>query len=167
MANCVNINTKEFKALKIETGLSVPVLQSKVSLWQDVNGIEKFPNKEQIFSFTPLSKRLGIYKKKLSELQTNIVKKKIEQYNKKNGSNDFVTFEQQGQADIYTWEITQGGVSVTTKIPKLEQNKPIKRAVAKVDTNLKERLFEGKKFRIQSIKIASFKRKKKWKTQSY
>jgi hypothetical protein len=123
MANCVNINTKEFKALRVETGLSIPVLQSKVSLWQDVNGIEKFPTKEQIFSFTPLSRRLGIYKKKLSKLQTNLVKKRIATYNKKNNSNVFVSFEQQGQADEYTWEITQGGVSVTTKIPKLKQEK--------------------------------------------
>jgi hypothetical protein len=144
MANCVNVNTKEFKALRIETGLSVPVLQSKVSLWQDVNGIERFPNKEQIFSFTPMSKRLGIYKKKLSKFQTNLVKKRIATYNKKNNSNVFVTFEQQGQADIYTWDITSGGVSVTTKIPKVEKEKNIRRGVARTDTTLKERLFEGK-----------------------
>lgn len=144
MANCVNINTKEFKALRVETGLSVPVLQSKVSLWQDVNGLESFPSKEQIFSFTPMSKRLGIYKKKLSKFQTNLVKKRIAAYNKKNNSNVFVTFEQQGQADEYTWDITSGGVSVTTKVPKVEEKKSIKRAAAKTDTTLKERLFEGK-----------------------
>ena len=144
MANCVNINTKEFKALRVETGLSVPVLQSKVSLWQDVNGLESFPSKEQIFSFTPMSKRLGIYKKKLSKFQTNLVKKRIAAYNKKNNSNVFVTFEQQGQADEYTWDITSGGVSVTTKVPKVEEKKSIKRAEVKTDTTLKERLFEGK-----------------------
>jgi hypothetical protein len=144
MANCVNINTKEFKALRVETGLSVPVLQSKVSLWQDVNSLESFPSKEQIFSFTPMSKRLGIYKKKLSKFQTNLVKKRIAAYNKKNNSNVFVTFEQQGQADEYTWDITSGGVSVTTKVPKVEEKKSIKRGVARTDTTLKERLFEGK-----------------------
>ena len=91
-----------------------------------------------------MSKRLGIYKKKLSKFQTNLVKKRIAAYNKKNNSNVFVTFEQQGQADEYTWDITSGGVSVTTKVPKVEEKKSIKRAAAKTDTTLKERLFEGK-----------------------
>jgi len=121
MANCVNINTKEFKSLRVQTGLSIPVLQAKVSLWQDVNGLEKFPTKEDVFSFTPLSKRLGIYKKKLSKFQTNLVKKRIETYNKKNDSKVFVTFEQQGQADEYTWEITRGGVPVTSEKPRKEE----------------------------------------------
>jgi len=144
MANCVNTNTKEFKDLQKETGLSKIVLQSKVSLWQDVNGIEKFPNKEQIFSFTPMSKRLGIYKKTLSGLQTNMVKKRIAAYNKKNNSNIFVTFEQQGQADEYVWNITNEGIPVTTKVPVLEKEVIIKRGAPAIDTNLQERLFEGK-----------------------
>jgi hypothetical protein len=144
MANCVNTNTKEFKDLRRETGLSTPVLQSKVSLWQDVNGLDKFPNKEQIFSFTPMSKRLGINKKKLSGLQTSLVKKKIESYNKKNNSNVFVVFEQQGQADIYTWNITNEGIPVTTKVPVFEKETLVKRGAPRIDENLQERLFEGK-----------------------
>jgi len=141
MANCVNINTKEFKELQKETGLSKIVLQSKVSVWQDVNGLEKFPNKEQIFSFTPMSKRLGIYKKKLSFLQTNIVKKKIGQYNKNNSTNISVIFEQQGEGDVYTWDIVNEGIPVTKQIPGKVQT--AKRGAVSVDSNLQERLFES------------------------
>ena len=145
MANCVSINTTEFKELQKETGLNTKILQSKVSIWQDVNGLEKFPSKEQIFSFTPVSKRLGINKKQLNESQTIEVKKKVRAYNKKNGTNVFVSFSQQGQSDLYTWNIINEGIPVTTKVPKLEKQKDIKRATSVVDTNLQERLFKGER----------------------
>ncbi len=141
MANCVNINTKEFKALRKETGLSTKVLQSKVSLWQDVNGLEKYPTKEQIFSFTPMSKRLGIHKKAVTLLQSNLIKQRVEAYNKKNGTNLFVRFENIGQ-DTFTWAIINEGevVKRTTPEPAVKEKK---RATAKVDETLKERLFNG------------------------
>lgn len=141
MANCVNTNTEEFKGLQRETGLSKAVLQSKVSLWQDVNGIEKFPNKEQIFSFTPMSKRLGLVKKRITDIQTSVVKKRIKAYNQKNGTNIYVNFKQEGQGNSYTWDILNEGVPVTTKVPKLE--KTIKRGRPRVDETIQERLFKG------------------------
>lgn len=144
MANCVNINTKEFKALQKETGLSTKVLQSKVSLWQDVNGLEKYPTKEQIFSFTPVSKRLGIYNKTLTLLQSNMIKKRVERYNKQNGTSLYVMFENVGQ-DTFNWTILNNNDNVTRVKPEKEVQKVTekKRGAAKVDDTLKERLFNG------------------------
>mgnify|MGYP000914572911 CR=1 FL=1 len=44
MANCVNTNTKEFKELSAEAKLNPIVLAAKVSLWQEVNGLDNFPS---------------------------------------------------------------------------------------------------------------------------
>lgn len=144
MANCVSTSTKEFKELRKETGLSIPVLQSKVSLWQDVNGLEKFPSKEQIFSFTPLANRLGLEKKRLSELQTNMVKRRIKSYNQKNGTSIYVNFKQEGKGNSYTWDILNEGIPVTTKVPKIPTpEKTIKRGRPRVDETMQERLFKG------------------------
>ena len=142
MANCVNINTKEFKTLKQETGLSTRVLQSKVSLWQDTNGLEKYPTKEQIFSFTPVSKRLGINNKTVTLLQSNMIKKRVEQYNKKNGTSLYVMFENVGQ-DTFNWTVLNNNDNVTKVKPEKEEVKEKKRATAKADETLKERLFNG------------------------
>lgn len=140
MANCVNINTKEFKALKKETGLSTKVLQSKVSLWQDINGLENFPTKEQVFSFTPVSKRLGIYKNTVTLLQSNMIKKRVEQYNKQNGTSLYVMFENVGQ-DTFNWTVLNNNDNVTRVKPEKQEVKEKKRAVARIDETLKERLF--------------------------
>jgi hypothetical protein len=43
MANCVNTNTKEFKKLSAEAKLNPIILAAKVSLWQEVNGLDNFP----------------------------------------------------------------------------------------------------------------------------
>lgn len=142
MANCVNINTKEFKTLKQETGLSTRVLQSKVSLWQDTNGLENYPSKEQIFSFTPLSKRLGIYNKTVTLLQSNMIKKRVEQYNKQNGTSLYVMFENVGQ-DTFNWTVLNNNDNVTRVKPEVKEVKEKKRATATVDNTLKERLFNG------------------------
>ena len=105
MANCVNIHSQSFKELKRQTNLSEKVLQAKVGLWQEKNGIENYPTKEDIFSNMPIEKRLGIYKKELSYQQTIGVKKNVEIYNKNNNTSYFVAFTKVGQADIYTWKI--------------------------------------------------------------
>lgn len=51
MNNCVNINSQEFKSLKEQfPNTDVKILAAKVSLWQDINGIELFPTKEDILN---------------------------------------------------------------------------------------------------------------------
>lgn len=144
MANCVNINTKEFEALKQETGLSTRVLQSKVSLWQDINGLEKYPTKEQIFSFTPVSKRLGIYNKTVTLLQSSMIKKRVEQYNKQNSTGLYVMFENVGE-DTFNWTILNNSDNITRVKPEKKEIevREKKRATVRVDKTLKERLFNG------------------------
>jgi hypothetical protein len=48
MAHCVNRSSQEFKALAEQSNINPIVLAAKVSLWQEVNGLDKFPNVEDI-----------------------------------------------------------------------------------------------------------------------
>ena len=48
MANCINKSLPEFKALQEETGLHPDLLASRVAVWQDNNGYDNFPSKEDI-----------------------------------------------------------------------------------------------------------------------
>src|SRR5210317_1743978 len=49
MANsCVNINSKEFVDLHRQVNMNPSILAAKVSLWQDKNGIDNFPTKEDL-----------------------------------------------------------------------------------------------------------------------
>jgi hypothetical protein len=48
MANCVNISSQEFKTLAEQTNINPIVLAAKVSLWQEINGLEKFPTIESL-----------------------------------------------------------------------------------------------------------------------
>src|ERR1035437_1263999 len=105
MANCVNINSSEFKDLKRQTNLSEKVLQAKVGVWQEKNGEENFPSKEDIYSNISIPKRLGIFKKELSLAQTININKNVRIYNKNNNTSLYVNFNKIGQADIYTWDI--------------------------------------------------------------
>jgi hypothetical protein len=106
MADCVNINSKEFKELRRQTNLSDKVLAGKIGVWQDKNGKENYPTKDDIFSTMSMSNRLGIFKKELSYQQTINVKKNVEIYNRNNSTSLFVDFTQLGQADIYNWKIS-------------------------------------------------------------
>jgi hypothetical protein len=49
MANCVNINSKEFKTLVAQSNMNPLVLAAKISLWQDTFGVENFPTFEELF----------------------------------------------------------------------------------------------------------------------
>lgn len=44
MAHCINKNTEEYKALLEQSGLNQIVLNAKISIWQDKNGIDNFPS---------------------------------------------------------------------------------------------------------------------------
>lgn len=50
MKNCINPNTEEFKNLLKETNMNPIILAAKVSLWQDENGLNKFPTAQDLFS---------------------------------------------------------------------------------------------------------------------
>jgi len=43
MAHCVNRSSKEFKALAEQSNINPIVLAAKVSLWQEINGLDNFP----------------------------------------------------------------------------------------------------------------------------
>lgn len=48
MAHCVNRSSKEFKALVEQSKINPIVLAAKVSLWQESNGLDKFPTIENL-----------------------------------------------------------------------------------------------------------------------
>ena len=43
MVNCINTNTEEFKSLATATNLNPKILAAKISLWQENNGLDKYP----------------------------------------------------------------------------------------------------------------------------
>ena len=49
MAHCINKNSLEFKALAEQSNINPIILAAKVSLWQEVNGLDNFPVLEDIF----------------------------------------------------------------------------------------------------------------------
>lgn len=46
--NCVNKSLPEFKKLADESGINDTILASKISIWQDSNGLDKFPSIEDL-----------------------------------------------------------------------------------------------------------------------
>jgi hypothetical protein len=48
MAHCVNRSSEEFKALAEQTNINPIILAAKVSLWQESNGLDNFPTKEDL-----------------------------------------------------------------------------------------------------------------------
>src|SRR3990167_198818 len=65
MGHCVLINSKEFKTLLKATGLNPIELAADVSLWQDKNGLDSYPTKEQILG---IKKGVELVFEKNSEL---------------------------------------------------------------------------------------------------
>lgn len=48
MGHCVNISSKEFQDLSKEVNMNPVALAAKVSLWQEENGLDNFPTREDI-----------------------------------------------------------------------------------------------------------------------
>ena len=48
MAHCVNRSSQEFKALAEQSNINPIILAAKVSLWQEKNGLDKFPNSSDV-----------------------------------------------------------------------------------------------------------------------
>ena len=49
--HCVNVSSLEFKDLHLAVGGSIASLAADVSLWQEQNGLDKFPTKEEIINY--------------------------------------------------------------------------------------------------------------------
>ena len=46
--NCVNKNSPEFKELAKAANMNETILGAKVSIWQEKNGLDKFPSVDDI-----------------------------------------------------------------------------------------------------------------------
>ena len=150
MANCVNINSKDFRSLLRDTNLTEKVLAAKVSLWQDHNGLENFPTKQDIYKNMQLPSRLGVYSRELTTKQIKALNRRIGIYNRNNQETSiFFDYTQIGESDKYTWVLNnrRGTLPlVEAPLKKKEVKAPVVVRTQKtgVDTTLQERLFEGK-----------------------
>lgn len=77
MKNCINPNTEEFKNLLKETNMNPVILAAKISLWQDNNGLNKYPSKEELLpslnkvSIVPFSEeKTQLISNSIKELRT-------------------------------------------------------------------------------------------------
>jgi hypothetical protein len=66
MANCVNVKSKEFKALAKQSNINPIILAAKVSLWQESNGLDKFPTLDEI---NDVKEQLKINQLKIKQLR--------------------------------------------------------------------------------------------------
>lgn len=70
MENCVNRSLPEFLQIQKETGLNSTILAAKISLWQDTNGLDKFPSIDELNLQEFYDNSLKSHPE-LSDIQTN------------------------------------------------------------------------------------------------
>jgi len=70
MENCINRSLPEFLQIQKETGLNSTILAAKISLWQDTNGLDKFPTIEELNLQEFYDNSLKSHPE-LSDIQTN------------------------------------------------------------------------------------------------
>lgn len=68
MANCVNIKSKEFKALAKQSNINPIILAAKISLWQESYGLDNFPTLNEIINVE--KEQLKINQLKIKQLRT-------------------------------------------------------------------------------------------------
>jgi hypothetical protein len=117
MAHCVNRSSQEFKALAEQSNINPIVLAAKVSLWQEINGLDKFPISSDVMLQTeemPSSKAseetVAVMKEAAEQMGINI--QELLDYAKANPSIDVTNVN--GLADLIkgTVAIAQGKESV-------------------------------------------------------
>ena len=131
MANCVNVNSKEFKELKRQTNITEKVLAAKIGVWQDKNGLDKFPSKEDIYLNMAIPHRVGLFKKEISNLEKNLVLDRIRIYNTKNIP-IYIDFKKVGEADLFTWELRDNTFYQESSIPNSTASKETLEKINKV-----------------------------------
>lgn len=159
MASCVNKNTEEFKALAEQSNINPIVLAAKVSLWQEVNGLDNFPMLSDVVKEDKSSKQtLDILKASAKEMGIDFVS--LEDYAKANPDIDLKNVT--GLADLIKGVIavaegvedvvvSQEIIHVSTAI--LEQTNPrlITELISKID-----------RFKIYKVIFDKYKGKKEY-----
>lgn len=54
MAHCININSLEYKSLLENTGLNPVILKAKISVYQEKNGLDKWPSLSELIGTKPI-----------------------------------------------------------------------------------------------------------------
>ena len=44
--HCINTNNKDYKSLKEQTNINEKLLKAKIIIWQEQNGLDKWPTLE-------------------------------------------------------------------------------------------------------------------------
>lgn len=75
MAHCVNRSSEEFKSLAEQSNINPIILAAKVSLWQEVNGLDNFPNINDIINEKQESTESSIASKETIALLNDFIKR--------------------------------------------------------------------------------------------
>jgi hypothetical protein len=74
--NCVNINSPAFKKLVSQVSMPPAILMAKISLWQDLNGVENFPTASEVSSFNTSTMKPSI--ETLESKQVDYIMKSVD-----------------------------------------------------------------------------------------
>jgi hypothetical protein len=80
MNHCVNINSQEFIDLQRKADINPIILASKVSIWQEENGLDNFPTLSQLFSENAVNYVIDAVQI-LNSSEAEVVFKKVEKGN--------------------------------------------------------------------------------------
>lgn len=142
MAHCVNRSSQEFKALAEQSNINPIILAAKVSLWQEINGLDKFPSikdittgvaskasSETIAKVKELAKAMGV---DVQDLATYMKQTGIDNPNV-NGAADLlrgIIAIAEGKEDV---ALTEEMVHIATAILELKNPKMITEMISKID----------------------------------
>jgi hypothetical protein len=142
MAHCVNRSSLEFIALAEQSTINPIILAAKISLWQEINGLDKFPSIKDIVTKTAspassetiakvkeLAKAMGV---DIQDLATYMQQTGIDNPNV-NGAADLIRgiiAIAEGKEDV---ALTEEMVHIATAIINLKDPKMITEMISKID----------------------------------
>jgi uncharacterized protein YjiS (DUF1127 family) len=179
--NCVNINSPAFKKLVSQVSMPPAILMAKISLWQDLNGVENFPTASEVSSFNTSTMKLPVSETKQEPafFQSNAreVRKLAMQY----GSNNQGFFSSQINPAILRPKLQQLGYSlkptltgsgyfITKNGKKYNPFSADYRQVSTVEERLPDSELDGKMKKIMhdlGIDLVDFREYKEWYEKKY
>ena len=118
MKNCININTEEFKNLLKQSNMNPVILAAKISLWQDNNGLNKYPTLQDLSIKTsdiPVTKVQGTQQEKVQSLMSFLESYGFEMQE----SEDLIVNLAAKKIDLNTADISQVAKSIAAPLAEM------------------------------------------------
>ena len=118
MKNCVNINTEEFKNLLKQSNMNPVILAAKISLWQDNNGLNKYPTLQDLSIKTsdiPVTKVQGTQQEKVQSLMSFLESYGFEMQE----SEDLIVNLAAKKIDLNTADISQVAKAISAPLAEM------------------------------------------------